>query len=146
MGSLVECRCLRRTRKGAKRDHASGKHDVLRPLRGGWIDRDADLRHETIVARAFLLPGVVSNPRLHLLVFILRSQMDGMVTAGLVLGRCITQDELGAQFLRDAGVENVHAVLLLYLEVPAPGLFRNPLQNLLAVRTVLLLSGIPAPS
>src|ERR1700733_13707731 len=71
--------------------------------------------------------------------------MNGMVAATLILGRRVTQDELRAQFLGDAGVDIIHAVLLLDLEVSAAGLLRNPLQDLLAIRTVLLL-GIPAPS
>src|SRR5271155_5308362 len=72
--------------------------------------------------------------------------MNGMVAAALVLRRRVTQHVLRAQFLGDAGVDIVHAVLLLDLEVSAPGLLRNPLQDLLAIRPVLLLPGITAPS
>ena len=61
-----------------------------------------------------------------------------MVSTGLVLGRRVTQHVLRAQFLRDGGVNIVHAVLLFHFEVAAAGLLRDPLQNLLAVRTGLL--------
>ena len=61
-----------------------------------------------------------------------------MIAAALVFGRRVTQHVLRAQFLCDAGVDIVYAVLPLDLEVSAPGLLRNPLQDFLAVGTILL--------
>ena len=84
------------------------------------------------------MPRVVSRARLHRLVLILGRQMDGVVSTGLVLGRRVTEHVLGTQLLRDGGVDIVHAILLFHLEVPAPGLLRKPLQDLLAVGTGLL--------
>ncbi len=42
VGAVVECFSVRRPVERAKRDHASWKHDGLRPLSGGGVDRDAD--------------------------------------------------------------------------------------------------------
>src|SRR5580704_7072319 len=70
--------------------------------------------------------------------------MNGVIAGGLILGRGIAQHELGAQLLGDLGVVVVHGLFLLGLEESSPGLLGDFLQDLLAVRMVLLLPGVPA--
>src|SRR5580693_2102706 len=71
--------------------------------------------------------------------------MDGVVAAGLVLGRGIAQHELGAQFFSDLGVDVIHRVLLFDLKVASAGLLGNFLKDLLAVGTIrLLASRVPS--
>ena len=64
--------------------------------------------------------------------------MNGVVTAALFLGRGVAQHKLGAQFLGNLRVVVVDGVLLFDLEIASPGFPGDLLQDLLAVRTVLL--------
>ncbi len=52
VGGLVKCLCLGRPIKRAKGDYPSGKHSGLRPGRRRRVDRNADLAHAPILARA----------------------------------------------------------------------------------------------
>src|ERR1700734_1307836 len=66
--------------------------------------------------------------------------MNRVVAAGLILGRCVAQHELGSQFFSDLGVDVVHRVLLFDLKVASPSLLGDFLKDLLAVGAVLLLT------
>src|ERR1700722_1469947 len=66
--------------------------------------------------------------------------MDGVVAAGLVLGRGVAQHELGAQFFGDLGINVIHRVLLFDLKVASPGLLGNFLKDFLAVGAIRLLA------
>src|ERR1700722_11223216 len=68
--------------------------------------------------------------------------MDGVVAAGLVLGRGVAQHELGAQFFGDLGINVIHRVFLFDLKVASPGLLGNFLKDFLAVGAIRL----PAPA
>src|ERR1700733_13939572 len=66
--------------------------------------------------------------------------MNGVVSAGLVLGRGIAQHELGAQFFSDLGVHVIPRVFLFDLKVASSGLLGNFLKDLLAVGAIRLLT------